>query len=424
MNRSLTTIWRTSIWILAVVLAASFGAAAQRIEIVHMRDPGHAGEWGEWVEAAARAFEALHPDVKVTILVSASRGEQQDKIVAMHATNTLPDVIEVFPAGHYQFTQHGIFQYLDPFMEKEQDFGWDQFFPTADLAAQIAEDQEAVGAHWFLPISMWTTAYRFNEDLFEMAGLTVPSRLDHHWTFEEAVAIDQKLTRINDEGIIEQFGVDIRSDHRSIVWFHNAGAWPVDRYVHPTESRLLDPGVRETLELLNTVWSYRLNLPQEPGAPWAARLAGPDFTRNYLLAGESFAYSFGPNPKKVRGGSENVTVGVAMGAQTQHPEIAWEWMKFLATEQARSRIEMTGRPVPWAPAAREYQTLLLDASEWEYMWIEIMASPDSYERPVWSSDVQAILTGLIRTVARGEQAIGPALESAHAQMQAILAAGR
>lgn len=76
MNRSLTTIWRTSIWILAVVLAASFGAAAQRIEIVHMRDPGHAGEWGEWVEAAARAFEALHPDVKVTILVSASRGEQ------------------------------------------------------------------------------------------------------------------------------------------------------------------------------------------------------------------------------------------------------------------------------------------------------------------------------------------------------------
>lgn len=94
------------------------------------------------------------------------------------------------------------------------------------------------------------------------------------------------------------------------------------------------------------------------------------------------------------------------------------------TYYSRSRIEMTGRPVPWAPAAREYQTLLLDASEWEYMWIEIMASPDSYERPVWSSDVQAILTGLIRTVARGEQAIGPALESAHAQMQAILAAGR
>jgi len=405
-----------------VMLALLGHAGAQQIEIVHMRDPGHGGEWAPWVEAAARAFEALHPDVKVTILVPANRADHQDKIVAMYATNTLPDVTEVFPAGHYQFQLYGAFRILDPFMEADEDLSWSQFFPTAQAAARVADGHPGAGTHWMLPISMWTVAYRFDEDMFDRAGAPVPSRMDHHWTWEEALDISRKLTRIGPQGSVEQYGIDLRADHRSIVWFHNAGAFPVDRYVHPTQSRLLDEGVRETLEYFHTIWSSRISqVPGEPGAPMAARLAGPDFTRNYRLGGNTFAYSFGPNPKKVRGGSENVTIGVAMGAQTQHPGIAWEWMKFLATEQARAHIEMTGRPVPWAPAAREYQGLLLEASEWEYVWIEIMADPDSYERPVWSDEVQSLLSRLLRDVATGARAVGPALEAAHDQLQAILA---
>lgn len=82
----------------------------------------------------------------------------------------------------------------------------------------------------------------------------------------------------------------------------------------------------------------------------------------------------------------------------------------------------TGRPVAWGPAARLYHEYNTHGTEWDQVWIEILSDPHSYERPVLEADVRSILQSTINNIATGAVGIGPAVEAAQAQLNAILSA--
>jgi ABC-type glycerol-3-phosphate transport system substrate-binding protein len=164
--------------LLSVYLASVLPmAVAAEKEIVHFHDGTHGALWLKWLNEAAAAYPLQHPDVKITILPSTSRSDHQQKIMVMYATNVLPDVIEAFPSSYYQYVLDGVFQPLNPYMSREKDFSWNQFFPAAEKAAQYGEGHPNIGNHWMLPVSIWTVSYVVNNDMFN-AGLTHGQRSD------------------------------------------------------------------------------------------------------------------------------------------------------------------------------------------------------------------------------------------------------
>jgi len=406
--------------VLSLVVLTAAPAYAQKI--VHLHDTVHRASWTNWLNIAKAEFEALHPGVEVEI-IGVIRAEQVDKIAVMYASGILPDVIEVFPATHYQFVQRGFFLPLNQFVENDPDVSWDKFYPPAVEAARIAPDDPNGGDFWMLPTSVWTLIYAFNHDRFLPLGVEVPSSWDRHWTWDDLLDIGKKLTRYGPDGSVTQYAIEINSTNdRTLVWLHNGGGWPFDRYVDPTASRLNDPATRRAVEFLEDVWQHSriARGGNYASAPMAITLAGPDYTSGHQRAGSTHTWSFGLNPRNVAGGSENVTVGFALSPQSEHLDIAWEWIKFLATGPgATEHINVTGRPVPWQPLADAWMEQFDRPTGWEHLFLVAIASPESYERPVIPNELHQIYQDAIRQVYMGTAPAAVALEQAHDRAQAF-----
>ena len=211
------------------------------------------------------------------------------------------------------------------------------------------------------------------------------------------------------------------------IFVHNAGGSFYDRPVEPTASRLNSEPVRLALSF------FQVALQSYASGAWTAdNIAnipivigtGPSHTLNHSTEGRTYDYAFGPPPKLVRGGSENHVLGMAMSSQSQHPEEAWRFMKFMATDAAASHTAATGRPVPWGPAAKRYQQLFPGGSEWEYIWIDIIAHPETFCRPVVPPEIPGRLNPIMQQAIAGRLAPSVAAEMMHEQAEAILRASR
>ncbi len=413
--------------VLLAMVAFSFSAAdAARTKIVYMHDTANGTDWLNWLKDAKAQFEAAYPDVEVEIMVPASRNDQLEKITSMYAAGVLPDVIETFPSTGYTFASQGVFQDLNPFMARESNLAWTSFFPVAvDSATFTAGPRQ--GARWFMPFSMWSLGFAFNLDRFAEVGLRAPVGPDASWTWNDFRTFGQKLVKYGSDGKVEKYATWILSRwDRWLGWVYNAGDYPFDRWIFPTTSNFRTASVRKTLELWQDMY-LKMGFAGSGGGEQrfaeqqaAFIVAGPSYTPQYKRYNGNFAYGFGTNPKEIRAGSESLAIGAAMGAQTKHPAEAWNWIKWICTNAADEHIAMTGRPSPWAPAARRYLELFPGASPWEYVWIDLVMSPDGYTRPVVDTQVSTVIDKNLSDIVKGTIDAGTAIERLSQQVQALL----
>lgn len=414
--------WRIQLAVCALlVLAFASPSLGQQTAINYMHDTSHA--WTSWLVDARDAFEAENPDLWIEILYL-SRETQIEQITLLMGTGQLPDVAETFAAEHYGFARSGAFADLNPFVARDRDLSWDQFFPKAVEAATIAPHHERGGTRWMLPISIWTLAYVFNHDDFNAAGLSPPSSFDRPWNWEDFIELGQRLTAYDEQGQVVRYGAEVLWwPSRWPIWVRNAGGWMFDSMMDPAESRLLTEPVRTAFNFMHRAW-HQARVSAYPGAEGPSHsmfIQGPAHTAWHVATGEAYEYSFGAFPMLERAGSENVTIGLSLSAASPHPEEAWRFMKFLATDAASSHIAYTNRPVAWGPVARNYHELVQNPSPWEHIWIELVASTDGYERPFQDPRVMEILQEHVDQIAEGTAPVDAALEAADSRLRALFA---
>ncbi len=403
------------------------GVAAGKIVIEHMHDSAHADPWYQWLQLAKSRFEAQNPDVEISILVM-GRTELLEKAATLYAAGKLPDVIELAPELGIHLAEQGMLLDLNPYMAAERGLRWEEFFPLAVQGVTLPPGSSKPGMRWILPGSIWVVGAGFNVDFFNEAGLVPPAGSDSQWTWEDFLRMGQKLTRVRSDGTVERYAAEVsRSWNRWPLWVHNAGGWMFDRYILPTRAQLTTEPVRTAVRFLFDIYhTYRI-------ASWSGSQAsfldgksaiglsvGPSHTSLYRQAGHTYAYAFGPNPSLVRGGSEIQILGWALGAQSKNPQMAWKWIKFLATEMANDHVSLTGRPPAWIRAARRYQAALKDASPWEYVWIDLISRPDSYARGVYDAQVRDTMQSYINQILDRKAALEPTLEAADQALNALL----
>src|SRR5690606_27980193 len=144
----------------------------------------------------------------------------------------------------------------------------------------------------------------FNDDHFAESALVPPSRMERQWTWDDFVEIGRKLVRYNSDGQVARWAYR-PGDWK--VWVHNAGGWIFDSYVDPSRATLTDERVREALRFLQDVYQTEglvnpnTDIIRGDASVWIQ--TGPNVTRILQNAGATFNWSYGPNPKLVRGGA-------------------------------------------------------------------------------------------------------------------------
>lgn len=265
---------------------------------------------------------------------------------------------------------------------------WAQRNQLLDLRRYVAADIDAAtiadwnpahyralftpdGRQYGLPKYCGALALYYNKDLFDAHGVTYP---DGSWTYDDYLHAMRLLTRdTNGDGEIDVWG--------SMMWLSwirfqvHINGWG-GHIVDPTDDRkclLAEPEALAALEWLRArtwddgVMANKLRVNNlAPSAAFArGRIAMAEdgsWALNDILSNAQFRVGVAPFPTApVRKVTSATIDGFGIYAGTQHPDAAWEFVKFLVGKDYGRAMARAGLLQParaslvedWAAAVRE-----------------------------------------------------------------------
>jgi multiple sugar transport system substrate-binding protein len=417
MRRSLWFVWLT----LSLLLFGVGYAGAAGITVTHLGYAGHGVAWREYVAEAAQEFMRLNPDIKIDIIETPS-SEYVAKMQTMYAAGAGLDVVELglTAATH---AARGMYLDLRPLIESDPDISLN-LWPEPVINSWMLDE-----AIWGLPASLalWMTWY--NEDLFNQAGVLAPNRIGAGWTWDYLIDAAKKMTvDVNNDGVMEQYGVD-----RPWAYWSNGlalmagGARPYEKFLLPEKPNVNSPEMKNAMQFVADIMlTHRVSVPYNAS----------NASQYYFWTGKS-AIDIVDNPGIVGAYMKNVTFnwdvarpvagpggsathlqmdGMEIMSNTQHPEAAWKWLKFLLArkESVERFVELTGRLPAFKGAHAKYKELVPYAPNSWVLLFETMGAPTTY--PIYVHKVTGLnqwKSGTIMgQVFTGQKAVSAALDEA------------
>lgn len=410
-----------------LVLAAP---AMAQITITHYNFAGHGAGWTDYLKDRAKAFEELHPGIKVEIVTNPGNSANYvDEFVVALAGGAPPNSTDFHAALAGGMIGDGFFTDLRPYLER------DGIVLSELTVPPVVEILTAPnGSIWSLAGDIFPVVTFYNVDMFEEAGLPSPNDLGDDWTWERAIESGRLLTQdLSGDGITDQWGIEAMGS-RWYMWVHQAGGMLYDRIVDPTESRWNTPEVITGFDFPISV--FRAGISPAYGSPEysAGALARGTAAMTFKdgpgaigarLTDVPFRWDIAP---QVRGpknaGSEIAVSGFQMVAAAENQEETWEWLKFISFdyESMLKFMEYTGRVPHLLEAAFEYNHYNPHAPEHWRAFLDVASLPETLPNYVIPQSVQinGVINPLIMEVFTGQTPIESAVEEIHTRVSAFL----
>ncbi|QYO77636.1 ABC transporter substrate-binding protein [Devosia salina] len=287
------------------------------------------------LEETIAAFEAQHPDINVEY-ETAAFGDYFTKLQTLVASRSLPDTFELNYENFVTYAERNALLDLNPLIEADEGFDVGIYNPTA-LSAFALD-----GKQYGLVESFSNVVLYYNKDLFDAAGVDYPTA---DWTWEDELAAAQALTKA-DAGVWGTFSpIQFWEFYKTIA--QNGGAvLNADK----TEVTLASPENIEALTwMVDKVNTYKVTPSdaemggQSPEDLFKAGKIAMLRTGIWMLgafADAPFAWDIALEPGKTQKAHHFFANGVAVSAQTQNAEAAYEWIKFLTASKEAVEIRI------------------------------------------------------------------------------------
>ena len=322
-----------------------------------------AGMYESHYRSLADEFHRLHPQITVKFVQWPF-----DRETTLEEEMTLADCLDGWGSVASPKVRAQILN-LQPFLEGDEDFPLDDFYPQAISAFQWQ------GELWGLPSEggVYLTAY--NKALFDAAGVPYPRP---GWTLDDFVRTAQALT--TGEGDDKQYGYVPRSGEASDLLYlvgQRAGSL-VDYGVDPPHIRFDDPAVVAAVQWYADLALVHGVKPAYPINPGQRRINGAQEGWTLITSGraamwmtpavltmpgrffdlgfpEDFQLGVAPLPLQPGGGaySQIWFSGYVISAEATHPEACWEWLAFLTEHPGREGELPARRSVAESDAFRQ-----------------------------------------------------------------------
>lgn len=294
------------------------------------------------MEEIAGEFMESHPNINV-VVESVPFDQYWTKLETSATGGSAPDLFWMNVIYFLEYSRNGIIMPLDDSVEKD-DFNLDHY-PQQLVDMYI--DEEKLYA---LPKDLDTVGLWYNKKIFDEAGIEYP---DDSWDWDKLIEVSQELTD-PEKGI---WGIAAKLDTRTgyyntipqaegYVLENNTSGygdpntiaglklWTDLIHVHKASPSLVQMTDTDPLSLFK---SGKVAMTLE-GSWSAIELANDEYTS------ESVDVAVLPKGKK-RSSSMN-GLGNVIYSETEHPEEAWEFLKFLASEEAAKIQSKTGTVIP------------------------------------------------------------------------------
>lgn len=330
----------TKLAIVVLVLLLSVGAGAQKVKIQHLAHVPTPSEI-ELYRNLADLFESQHPDIEVEILVPS--GAALEHLTVLVAAGTPPDTIFVANWLIPEVVHKGLLLDIEPYADQDPEWNDDDYFPVT------IQQTFYQGGRWGVPRHFSPMLVYYNRDIFQDSGVSDPAP---DWTWDDMRETAIRVTKRSEDtvttwGFSNIRGNDLRSNALMIPIIRSFGG-----------DLFSEDGL--SLELASPIsaaavqWIMDLTLrdqvapPHTLGVPFAGgQLAMSLFTFDQIMAlrnaNVAFDWELAQVPAGPAGRVNRAASGVhAVVSASDHPQEAWEWIKFLAGPEAQQAFASSG----------------------------------------------------------------------------------
>ena len=355
------------------------------------------GGWGgvaedEGVKAAIEVFQSETPGISVEWRHTPDAAEYGRVLLTDLAAGTAPDTSFIISDQYETLRQNGILMDITDLIKNDPVLGQENYFIEPQESNRCADKDgrwHGIGSTWVAP------HIYYNAALFEEEGIDPPGfKDDQIWDWDTFVTICKQLTvdskgrHPDDDGFdsddVQRFAVDWPMDWimLSSAIYSNGGEYLTSEgligmdtpealealqrvadlvYVHhvaPRSAALTDLGMTNT-QMVDTG-----RLAMAIDGSWALSWMNPSLM--------SVPLGTGAMPKMARPASLMQAHFHAVLASTDHPEEAWQWVRFLATPFYQQHFAKIGL---WIPNQSSMLT-----EEGLKGWITEGIHPDNYSQ--------------------------------------------
>ena len=305
-------------------------------------------------------FVEEHPDIAVESSVY-PWGQYWAKLQTQAASGLAPDVISVHTAQVGVWINHGALMSLNELVE-QSGLDLDRYYRSA-INNFIWDDQL-----YAFPLEIAVAGLVYSIDRLEERGIPPEEwpRPDEVLSWEEFKSLARKLTLIEPDGTVAQYGMTPGNLGWNWVMVRLFGGDYLDRQVDPTRTTVLgnEELAKGIIEIYRSMYGDRFHAPRQIidnagfggesvllSSRFAMNFAGPWALPSLQENGVRFGISpppHGPSPSQLI--SVNA-VGVYSGSK--HPQAAWKFIQFMASEEIQPIFGQRLRGVPALKEARD-----------------------------------------------------------------------
>ncbi len=340
---------------------------------------GSPEELDVWEQVVAD-FEATYPNIKVSVEVS-DWDSYWDKLNTLYAGGTPPDVFAMDAPIYIDWVSRGALLDLQPYIDADPSI-LDGVYPVTTQVYILPDGT------YGLPRDFQTIVLFYNKDMFDAANLPYP---DETWTMETLKEVALQLTLdTNGDGSIDQWGFS--SDLWDMELFWSEAIWAYGGEVisaDHTQTLLTEGAARDAWDFIASMMVVDKSMPdpdtasQYGGDAFDAGVAAMTTIGHWAVpqyAARDFAWDVAPMPAGPAGRATSVnSAGFVVAANSEHPDEAWQFIKFAMGPSGQTRLAELGFAIPVLQSIAESpvyldqpnfsidQQVFLDALEYAHM---------------------------------------------------------
>ncbi len=299
-------------------------------------------------------FEKQHPNIKIEFENVGKGSEYIQKLQTMFAGGTAPDVFYPNTPTAYAFAVKGAMLPVNDYLKRD---GID----VSQFEQQVLDLYTVDGKIQCLPIDTAKLVVFYNKEMFDNAGVPYPA---DDWTWDDFLETAKALTKdVDNDGRIDQFGVDQFVNYWPMVVWTQAGHAVFDDMRHPTKFLITDQESIDAIQFVADLINVHHVMPSaeqraDIGDMFVAGKAAMQVVGHWrvprYLANADFPFDFAPLPRGKIAANRADGSCFAISASSQHPDEAWELVKFLAAPDSPG-VEKLLELQQMVPAIVKYQ---------------------------------------------------------------------
>jgi len=375
--------------------------------------PDHLDDLNEMIQI----FEAEHPNIHV-VVETAPWGDYWTKLPTLVAGGQAPDVFELNYENFVTYASRGLLLNLETPAAGDAAFNAGVYYPRAYGAFQYK------GMQLGLPATFSTVMLFYNKDLFDAAGVSYP---EPDWTWDDAVAAAKELTDLANGVWGLHSPVQFWEFYKKVA--QNGGSFfnSIDGSVTVNSA--------QCVEALEKMVGF---ITEDGVMPSASDMGGMSDGDMFLsgqlamnvtgiwmfaaFADAPFSWDIQVEPGFTEHATHFFANAVSVFAGSQHPEEAWEWVKFFTSSPEMARIRVASG---WELPALDNPTYFADYlnltppdnREAVFESLNYAIVPPVIER---QNEMQDTIGLLIERVVLGQMTAQEALDQAKTEIEELL----